>query len=118
MQRTACAIRVFGATMTDPTAQFPEQQLARLASFGERTVGVAIRAGVDLFERVDVSRERIELGTEAGFAIAERLTARAGCVNVVRKKPETIEHLADLMFQVLHFVEIAAPVQAALALPL
>src|SRR5687767_6826108 len=104
--------------MTDATAQTAEQQFASLASSGEGTVGVAIRTGVHLIERVDIGRECIELGTEAGLRIAERLIPGAGCVNVVREKPETIEYLADLMLQVLYFVEIAGPVQAALAAPL
>src|SRR6187455_2093481 len=100
--------------MTDTTAQFSKQQLAGLAGGRERTIRVAIRARVHPIERVDISRERIELGALAGFRLAER---RTSLVDVVRQEPETVEHLADLMLQVLHFVEIAGPVQAALALP-
>ena len=80
----------------------------------ERAVGVAVGAALEGGERAEVGGQRIEVGAEAGLAVAERGVARA-CVELrVRHQAGAAGKGADLAFEVLHLVEVGAPVHEAL----
>src|SRR3954447_6943679 len=103
--------------MAKIAAQLREQRLARRAVGRQRPVRVAVRAGVDVIERRDVGRQRIEIRTEAGLHVAERLVARADVQDVVRDEAFAAEELADLVLEVLHLVQRGGPGETPLPGP-
>src|SRR6185436_12988847 len=62
----------------------------------------------------DVRRERIEVAREAGFRVAQRLVAGAGVEVRIGHEARAAGEVTDLALEVLHLVEVVAPVQEAL----
>ena len=118
VQHAARAVGEFGPSVAEIAAELFEQDFARDAVSGQRSIGVAEGAGVDVIQRGDVGGQRIQLGAQAGLGIAERLIARPDVKDVVRQETGSVEQVAYLMLEVLHLVERAGPVQAAVPGPL
>ena len=80
----------------------------------ERTTGVSVGAGLETIQRPDVGRQRIQVAAHTGLRIAQGLAPRTGIEGHGAHQARATCQAADLTFEVLHFVEIAAPVQHAL----
>jgi hypothetical protein len=82
---------------------------------GERAVRVAERAGGESLERSHVSSQRIEIGADSRLRIAQRLIASAGVVGGVGHQTGTARKIADLLLEILEFIEVGAPMQEAVS---
>src|SRR6185295_2115468 len=66
---------------------------------------------------IDVRGERIQIGAESGLRCAERLVARASVEVGIGHEAGATKELTDVTLEVLHFIEVAAPVQRRGRLP-
>src|SRR4030095_9704384 len=71
------AIGEVGAGMAGAAAELGKEQFSGLRLRRELSIRIAKRASVHVLERGHVRCERVELHAVAGFAVAERLIARA-----------------------------------------
>ncbi len=87
-----------------------EDRPAALGGGRERAVGLAVRALEIRVEARHVGGERVEVGADARLGIAERRVAPGRVKVGVRHQPEAAERAADVVLEVLHLVEVRAPV--------
>ena len=92
-----------------------EDRLAGYAIRGQAAVRRAVRTRREDVQRCDIRGQRIQIGTEACLRITQRLVTGALVEHRIRHEPRASSERADLAFEVLHFVEVRAPVQEALA---
>ncbi|CAA9219756.1 MAG: hypothetical protein AVDCRST_MAG56-690 [uncultured Cytophagales bacterium] len=102
--------RVAGAA-----AQVLEEDLAGCSAGRERAVAVAEGAGVERVERLQVGGQGVQVGRGAGLGVSQGVGPRAGVEGRVAHQARTAEVAADVVFKVLHLVEVGRPVDASLA---
>ncbi|MFN9958781.1 MAG: hypothetical protein ACK55I_37290, partial [bacterium] len=80
----------------------------------ERAIGLPVGAGFHLVQRRHVRGERVQVRTDTGLAVPQRQAA--GARRQLRRghQARSARQLADLHLEILHLVEVAAPVQQAL----
>src|SRR5688572_28996129 len=70
-------------------------------------VRISIRAGAHFRQRIDISGQRIQVAVATGFQLAERM-ARQREHSVLEKASSFVER-SNLLFEVLDFVKVCAP---------
>ena len=108
------AVAQIGIAVAGGAALGGKQCLAGLAGRGHAAIAVAIGAGSVLAQAVHVGGQGVEVGRQALFLSAQRVVAVVLVEAACRHQAGATFELDDLCLEVLHLVEVAAPVQALL----